>query len=97
MQVHSTCECWDCGSFSCVQVMNCNCLTLVFEIANNALHQDVKQPSHKDIVCRISHDMELEVQCDLADLYWNILRGAQHLVDLTICRLHAKLYFGIIN
>ena len=70
--VHSTCECWNCGGFTCVQVMNCNCLALVFKIVNNTLHQDIKWSSQKNIVCGISHDMELEVQHDLADLYWNV-------------------------
>ena len=52
--------------------MNCNRLALVFEIANNALHQDIKWSSQKNIVCGISHDMELEVQRDLADLNWDV-------------------------
>ena len=56
--------------------MNCNCLALVFEIVNNALHQDVKWSSQKNIICGISHDMELEVQCDLANLNWNVSHKA---------------------
>ena len=53
--------------------MNHNRLALVFEIANNALHQDIKWSSQKNIVCRVSHDMKLEVQCDLANLNWDVL------------------------
>ena len=56
--------------------MNCNHLALVFKIANNALHQDVKWSSQKYIICGILHDMELEVQCDLADLYWDVSHEA---------------------
>ena len=56
--------------------MNHNRLALVFEIANDALHQDIKWSSQKNIVCGISHDMELEVQRDLANLYWDVSREA---------------------
>ena len=70
------CECWNRGRFPCVQVMNHNRLALVFEIANDALHQDIKWSSQKNIVCGISHDMELEVQCDLANLYWDVSHKA---------------------
>ena len=74
--MHPTHKCWNYGSFSCVQVMNCNRLALVFKIANNALHQDVKWSSQKYIICGILHNMELEVQCDLADLYWDVSHEA---------------------
>ena len=66
----------NCGRFPCVQVVNRNRLALVFEIANDALHQDIKWSSQKNIVCGVSHDMELEVQRDLADLYWDVSREA---------------------
>ena len=71
--VHPARECWNHGGFSCVWVMNCNRLALVFEIANDAFHQDVKWSSQKNIICGVSHNMELEVQHDLADLNWDVL------------------------
>ena len=52
--------------------MNRNCLALVFKIVNDAFHQDVKWSSQKNIVCGVSHNMELEVQRDLADLNWDV-------------------------
>ena len=97
MQVHSTCECQNHGSYTCVWVINRNCLALVFKIVNNALHQDIKQSSQKNIICRISHNMELEVQHDLTDLNWNILHEALHLINLATRQLDAKLHFQIIN
>ena len=69
-------ECWNRGHFPHVQVMNHNRLALVFKIANDALYQDIKWSSQKNIVCRISHDMELEVQHDLADLNWDVSHEA---------------------
>ena len=56
--------------------MNRNRLALIFEIANDAFHQDIKWSSQKNIVCGISHDMELEIQRDLADLYWDVSHEA---------------------
>ena len=60
------------GRFACVRVVNRNRLALVFEIANDALHQDIKWSPQKNIVCGILHDMGLEVQRDLADLNWDV-------------------------
>ena len=56
--------------------MNRNRLALIFEIANDAFHQDIKWSSQKNIVCGVSYDMELEVQHDLADLNWDISHEA---------------------
>ena len=74
--MHPTHEHQNHSGFSCVWVMDCDHLALVLEIANNALHQDIKWSSQKNIVCRVLHDMELEVQRDLADLNWDISREA---------------------
>ena len=76
MRVRPARECRNHGRFPCVQVVNRNRLALVFEIANDALHQDIKWSSQKNIVCGISHDMELKVQRDLADLYWDVSHEA---------------------
>ena len=56
--------------------MNRKHLAFIFGIVNDALHQDIKWSSQKNIICGISHDMELEVQRDLANLYWDISRKA---------------------
>ena len=90
-------NCQYCRLSTGVQVADRDCLVLIGEILDNALGEDIKGSTKENVVGRVANDVDLEVECDIANQEGNIMCETKGFVDFSVGRLHIEDHLGIVD